>query len=107
MKTGNCTTCGNDHRWHTENRPRHEFNDGSLGASATFGKRRPDGQGNVPANAEVIPTMSPWPFDPVLRQALVDKGILTPQDLRDAEDKIRAVTASFNQSGGARGQSTT
>jgi hypothetical protein len=34
-----------------------------------------------------------WPFDPVLRQALVDKGVLTPQDLTDAEAKIRAVSA--------------
>jgi hypothetical protein len=40
--------------------------------------------------AAAIPSM---PFDPVLRQALIDKGILTVQDLRDAEEKIRAVTS--------------
>jgi hypothetical protein len=38
--------------------------------------------------------VSPWPFDPVLRQALMDKGVLVPQDLRDAEDKIRAITSA-------------
>jgi hypothetical protein len=45
-----------------------------------------------PAAAQAA--VSPWPFDPVLRQALIDKGVLTPQDLRDAEDKIRAVTSA-------------
>jgi hypothetical protein len=40
--------------------------------------------------------MSPWPFDPVLRQALIAKGVITPEDLRMAEDQIRAVTASFD-----------
>lgn len=34
-----------------------------------------------------------WPFDPVLRQALIDKGVLTPDDLMNAENKIRAVTS--------------
>jgi hypothetical protein len=46
---------------------------------------------NTPGVAAAI---SPWPFDPVLRQALIDKGVLTPQDLRDAEEKIRAVTSA-------------
>lgn len=32
------------------------------------------------------------PFDPVLRQALVDKGILTAQDLEEAEHKIRMIS---------------
>jgi hypothetical protein len=35
------------------------------------------------------------PFDPVLRQALIDAGVLTPQQLRDAEDKIRSITGQF------------
>jgi hypothetical protein len=39
------------------------------------------------------------PIDPVLRQALVDKGVLTPQDLREAEEKIHAITGLFNQQG--------
>lgn len=36
-----------------------------------------------------------FPFDPVLRQALIDKGVLTVDDLRDAEAKIVAVTGQF------------
>lgn len=48
---------------------------------------------NPPGAAAV----SAWPFDPVLRQALMDKGVLTPQDLRDAQIKIEAITsATFN-----------
>lgn len=70
-----CTTCGQTKRWHEENQPRHEFN-GPVG---------------VPP-VRVKTTAAPWPFDPVLRQALVDKGIITVQDLADAEAKIRAVS---------------
>lgn len=36
-----------------------------------------------------------FPFDPVLRQALVDKGILTPDDLKNAEAKIRMITGEM------------
>lgn len=35
------------------------------------------------------------PFDPVLRQALVDKGIITPEDLQAAAAKIAAMTATI------------
>jgi hypothetical protein len=38
------------------------------------------------------------PFDPVLRQALIDKGVLTPDDLRDAEAKIMVITGQFQDS---------
>jgi hypothetical protein len=36
-------------------------------------------------------------MDPVLRQALIDGGILTPDDLKRAEEKIIAITGMFNQ----------
>jgi hypothetical protein len=35
------------------------------------------------------------PFDPVLRQALIDAGVITPRDLTVAEEKIRSVTAGI------------
>jgi len=42
------------------------------------------------------PTPMPaYPFDPILRQALIDKGVITPQDLADAQAKIEVVTAVF------------
>lgn len=31
------------------------------------------------------------PFDPVLRQALLDKGILTPVELSAADEKVHAI----------------
>lgn len=88
-----CKTCDNTWRWHHENKPQHPFNPGDMPASATFGKRRADGQGT--ASDPVQPQLSPWPFDPVLRQALVDKGVITPDDLANAEHKIRAITATM------------
>lgn len=33
-----------------------------------------------------------FPFDPVLRQALITKGVLTPEDLTAADKMIRAVS---------------
>lgn len=71
-----CTTCGQTLGWHKANNPRHEFN-GPL---------------KVEKPKTVVGAAPQWPFDPVLRQALVDKGILTVQDLADAEAKIRAVS---------------
>lgn len=104
-----CHTCG---RRHTDDfQPRHPFNDGSVPASATFGHRAPDGvrrhRSGPQRGAEGPQNVDPIavaPFDPVLRQALVDKGILTPQDLRDAEEKIRAVTSAFHYQEGKDGQ---
>lgn len=108
-----CQTCNKPHdeNW----QPRHPFNDGSLPFSATFGKRRADGsRGPVPdaqggsegaVGPVTQPLAAPWPFDPVLRQALIDKGVLTPDDLRNAEATIRAVSAAFHANqGGADGQ---
>lgn len=98
-----CWTCGKSHEQLAREGviPRHPFNDGTMGASETFGKRLPDGS-RTPAGGEVgvAAAETTWPFDPVLRQALIDKGVLTPEDLRDAEAKIRAVTAQFQASGG-------
>lgn len=93
-----CQTCGNTWLWHQDNRPQHPFNDGTVPWRDTFGQRSGDGVGgsSVPVQIDVeAPTPVPGMFDPVLRQALIDKGILTPQDLRDAEDKIAAVTNAF------------
>lgn len=55
-----------------------------------FSKKKPAQQQEAPMVSG--PVVSSMPFDPVLRQALIDKGILTPQDLRDAEQKISAIT---------------
>lgn len=60
---------------------------------------------------EQIPTddlsVSPQPFDPVLRMALIDKGIITPDDLVQAQRKIavftRTVTGGMANAGTGEG----
>lgn len=95
-----CKTCGNSWEWHQEQQPRHPFNDGQAGATAFLGLKdrkrghRVGDDGNGPQRG---PQASPWPLDPVLRVALINKGVITPQDLRDAEEVIRATTAQFEQ----------
>lgn len=87
-----CATCHKTHPWPDGQMPRHQFN----GGSTTFDSL-------VPPAKPIEVKQSPWPFDPVLRQALINKGVLTPQDLTDAEAQIRAVTAQWeagNDTGG-------
>ena len=104
MASEQCKTCHKTHPWPDGTMPRNPFNDGLMGASATLGTR--PGKRTAEEREAVEPNLAPWPFDPVLRQALMDKGVLTPQDLRDAEIKIRAVTASFEGGpGGSDSQS--
>lgn len=99
-----CETCSQTWGWHMTNQTQHEFNDGSIPTSETFGKRGADGK-RVPAGKSAsgetgAVVQGQWPFDPVLRQALINKGVLTPEDLSAAEAQIRAVTAQFQASGG-------
>lgn len=68
---------------------------GSRVDTSQFARKRPQGdaqgddaRGNVRGAYNVTQT----PFDPVLRQALITKGILTVQDLADAEKMINALT---------------
>lgn len=86
-----CKTCGNTGAWHVANRPVHPFNNGEAGATA-FLKRRTR-ESSDPQKDEQPPRMPMMTGDPVLRQALINKGVLTPEDLRAAEEMIRVVTA--------------
>ena len=103
-----CHTCNRTYEWHQLNGDaiHHGFNDGSAGVSATFGRRRSDGSGNNPPDpqtgSEAVVLME-WPHDPVLRQALVDKGLLTVRDLELAEAKIRAITGKVMSDGQQQG----
>lgn len=93
-----CKTCEHTRMWHDTNDTRHVFNDGSVSPQATFGRRRADGS-KEPLQTSQQPAESAgeqrWPFDPVLRQALINRGVITAEDLRSAEEQIRAVTAAF------------
>jgi len=87
---GPCRTCDRSFDWHKKNNPIHPFNDGQAGAISFLKKGREKDKA-----PEVQVRRAEWPFDPVLRQALINKGVLTPEDLRDAEEQIKAVTAQF------------
>lgn len=80
-----CATCNRVHGG--DYQPQHPFR--SKGSAVVL---RPSEEA---PSAE--PRMSPFPFDPVLRQALVDKGVLTVDDLRDAEAKILVTTGHFQR----------
>lgn len=63
--------------------------------TSQFDRRRPKGdrRGNTPNTPAQTPVnITQTPFDPVLRQALLDKGILTLDDLENARRKIAAMT---------------
>lgn len=95
-----CQTCQRTREWHEENHPMHPFNDGQAGAQAFLGdkKRRGDRDDRRDAKSPQRGAQTAeWPFDPVLRQALMDAGLITPDMLRAAEDKIRAVTGQFDE----------
>jgi hypothetical protein len=93
-----CETCKNPKLWHDsqpEGAIRHPFNPGNLPASATFGKRDQRGKDPRAGTVQAQPASVPFPFDPVLRMALIRKGVITPDDLRDAELAIQATTGQM------------
>ena len=87
-----CLTCGtmgdsdNVSAWHAFQHP--------LRTDASVSWKAPS-----EAHSDDKPDVSmvTGPHDPVLRQALIDKGVLTPDDLRSAEAKILIVSGKFHQ----------
>lgn len=102
-----CATCGHSAQWHKDNKPMHPFNEGQAGATAFLkqrGARTPRTDPNdAQRGAEGPPTVV-WPNDPVLRVALLNKGILTADDLRAAEEQLRAVMGDTIMKGRPDGQ---
>lgn len=93
-----CSVCGRQKDWHDANDTVHAFTTREGGSA--FGpsrERRTSDEKRPSAVPDDAPAVMRWPFDPVLRQALVDKGILTVEDLEAAEQKIR--TASMVMGG--------
>lgn len=78
-----CRTCGQTRAWHDENRPQHPFRDS--------GDLRPDGLGkkDQKEKQKTRVEVREWPHDPVLRIALMNKGILTMADIEAAEHSLR------------------
>lgn len=99
-----CHTCGQTYLWHLKNAPRHLFSFEADSTAFLGPRRNRDPQRTTQTSqrgAEGPQTVAaPWPFDPVLRQALINRGVITPEDLVTAEASIRAVTATFNNQEG-------
>lgn len=95
-----CTVCRRSKSWHDENETVHPFTTRD-GQGGVLGETRTKAQDAPRASASSTPAVMRWPFDPVLRQALLDKGLLTVEDLERAENKIR--TASMVMGGGSSG----
>lgn len=98
-----CAVCGVTQDEHAGRQ--HAFTpEGVPVDTAQFGPKRSDRARQGDDATRRVSTSygaSQAPFDPVLRQALIDKGILTAQDLQEASDKIRLVTEAVVGSGGA------
>lgn len=94
-----CTICNTSKSEHAERQ--HPFSDpkNPISPSQIFGKTRGEGvggSGHGPAirKPQINPApiqVSAFPFDPVLRQALIMKGVITADDLMAAETHIRTV----------------
>lgn len=99
-----CQVCNVPEREHNA---RHAFTPpGTRVDTAQFARRRRkfpvegnDTRGNVPSSYSV--SQSATPFDPVLRQALIDAGVITVAQLDEARKKIEAITNHVM--GGMRG----
>jgi hypothetical protein len=87
-----CATCNRPHGG--DYTPRHPFRAKGSAVVLDPPKGRPQPELDVDG---VLIGRARFPFDPVLRQALIDKGVLTVDDLRDAEAKIMVTTGQFQQ----------
>lgn len=106
MMTANddkCTVCGrspDDHQG-----VRHPF---SVKGSSTSWLKPQKERMSEPVNvtAPRMPSLpqSVMPFDPVLRQALIAKGVITPDDLDAAEKIIRSLGLGGALGGSAESQ---
>jgi hypothetical protein len=97
-----CLTCGKTYGWHIDNQPRHPFNHGQDGATAFLKRRgdRPVQRGPIGAQeGSEGPQIASMTTDPVLRIALINKGILTPTDLAAAEEALRVALAEVKIGG--------
>ncbi|MGH9907906.1 MAG: hypothetical protein ACRD8U_20245 [Pyrinomonadaceae bacterium] len=85
-----CKVCGQDYKWHTEHDQQHTFvsvdQQGGLDQLGRKGQDKPLTTRDKPKPAIA------FGFDPVLRIALLKKGIVSATDLVAAEQELRDAT---------------
>lgn len=82
-----CKMCGNTFAWHKEMKPRHPF------MPKDSSERMPLAKKDQKEPKVKLETRE-WPADPILRIALMDKGILTMADIIAAEQKLREAASN-------------
>jgi hypothetical protein len=85
---GPCRMCNQSHDWHQNNYSRHAYTPANAPGElrdATSDRKaiRDDSDARI--------TRSTVPFDPALRLCLIENGVITIQQLADAEEKLRIV----------------
>lgn len=81
-----CEVCGHSLEWHRQNQTAHVFSDDGRII------QRSRSQASDPVSEE-NPRMQ-LAGDPVLRMALIRKGVITPEDLDEVENELRATGIS-------------
>lgn len=97
-----CRSCGLTYGWHVKNTPKHPFNAGQAGATDFLkrpGARDPGNHSSTSQQGTQGPQMVLPGGDPVVRIALINKGILTPADLMAAEEALRQALANVQKEG--------
>jgi hypothetical protein len=84
--------CGQSEEWHRTHFARHPYTPpngtNELRDTSSDRKAIQDDSGLI--------TRSDVPFDPVLRLALIEAGVITTQQLDDAHKKFKVVMAAVN-----------
>lgn len=100
---GPCRMCGNSWEWHQAHYARHPYTSPNS-TNELRDVTRPDRRAQANTDAPIVHTTTP--FDPVLRLALIEKGIVSPDDLKKAEEKLGVVMHLVNDKLGDQGDGT-
>lgn len=86
-----CYMCGNTREWHDNNYSRHAF-------SMTPAELRDTTRVDKPSQTQSGPpiTRTTRPFDPVLRLALIEAGVITTDQIEAAEKQLNVVMSAVN-----------
>jgi hypothetical protein len=90
-----CRMCGQSEQWHRDNSPRHQFTPRDSASSPTLTNDQP----------QVQMEHVNLPFDPVLRLALVNAGVITAAQLSQAEKDFHMINGGGSH-GGTRSSDT-